>query len=685
MGAIKSLTMKRLLTLFLILFSSCAFCASRYWVGGGLTSNWDATGNTNWSATSGGANNASVPTSTDDVFFDGVGASANSASTISATITVKSLTISAGYTSTITHNAVLTIAGSWTMHSGFTIGGSSAIIISATSTITSGGKTWPNNLTLSATSAQFTTTLSGNFVMLGSLTSSSPRSTETNTLNKTTSETFSCAGLDLNGGNHSVSGTATIILTGGTWQTTNGASWGNPLTFAGNVTISGSVQYSGSLITYSSGTITTTGSTMTFVYGPMTVNTNGITWNNLTIGSTIGSATFTLTSNITVTGLLTIAPSSNVIIITINKTTSEQINASGGLTVNTNLAGTALFNLSGGTMSAGANGICNSSVTFSGNVTVTGTWTTQGGTLTYSSGTITTTSSTLFLRYGPVTLNTNGMTWNNITVGSGVGFFTTTLTSNLSCSGLLTITGAAMTINRTTAETITSSGGLTVNNSLAGTAKVILTGGTWSGSNTTGIGNNLDLQGNVTVSSGVYYGTGTLNYVSGTITTTSSTLNLSSSCTLTTSGVTWNNITTTNGTGQTYTINSALVGSGTLTIGTGAATTFAGSAGFTCATLLNQSTSATTISFKEAITYTITSGLSCYLSRNGSTVLFTSSHATTKAIFALQNGATCNLLADLTRIDASPGRTLNSYNGIITSCINVREFHDLQSVGSSGD
>src|SRR3989344_2709650 len=47
--------------------------ASRYWVGGGSSVNWDATSNTNWGSASNTQDNASVPTSADDVFFDGVG------------------------------------------------------------------------------------------------------------------------------------------------------------------------------------------------------------------------------------------------------------------------------------------------------------------------------------------------------------------------------------------------------------------------------------------------------------------------------------------------------------------------------------------------------------------------------------------------------------------------------------
>ena len=45
--------------------------ADRYWVGG--TGTWDLTSTTNWSATSGGAGGASVPTVADNIFFDQAG------------------------------------------------------------------------------------------------------------------------------------------------------------------------------------------------------------------------------------------------------------------------------------------------------------------------------------------------------------------------------------------------------------------------------------------------------------------------------------------------------------------------------------------------------------------------------------------------------------------------------------
>jgi len=84
-----------------------AYSADRYWVGGGSTSDWNAVGDTNWSATSGGANNASVPTSSDNVYFDsnsGVGTSV-----LSANITIRSLNCT-GFTGTLQHNSGITLS-----------------------------------------------------------------------------------------------------------------------------------------------------------------------------------------------------------------------------------------------------------------------------------------------------------------------------------------------------------------------------------------------------------------------------------------------------------------------------------------------------------------------------------------------------------------------------------------------
>ena len=77
--------------------------ASRYWVGGGSSANWNAITPTNWGTASNTQDDASVPGVADDVIFDN-SANGNSPSTLSAGISINSLDMSA-YTNTFTHNA----------------------------------------------------------------------------------------------------------------------------------------------------------------------------------------------------------------------------------------------------------------------------------------------------------------------------------------------------------------------------------------------------------------------------------------------------------------------------------------------------------------------------------------------------------------------------------------------------
>lgn len=78
------------------LFSSLAFdanAASRFWVGG--TGTWDAVTTTNWSATNGGGGGASVPTSADDVTFNGSSGGGTVTVNFGGTVSVKTLTMGA--------------------------------------------------------------------------------------------------------------------------------------------------------------------------------------------------------------------------------------------------------------------------------------------------------------------------------------------------------------------------------------------------------------------------------------------------------------------------------------------------------------------------------------------------------------------------------------------------------------
>ncbi len=127
--------------------------ANRFWVGGGSANTWAATGNTNWAATSGGANNQSVPGVGDVAIFDSNSGVGNSV--IGANITIQGLDCTGGtgnYAGTITHNNSVTLtintgaASSFRFSAGmtYTIGGLTSIVTfthtSGTATITSNGK-----------------------------------------------------------------------------------------------------------------------------------------------------------------------------------------------------------------------------------------------------------------------------------------------------------------------------------------------------------------------------------------------------------------------------------------------------------------------------------------------------------------------------------------------------------------
>ena len=271
------------------------------------------------------------------------------------------------------------------------------------------------------------------------------------------------------------------------------------------------------------------------------------------------------------------------------------------------------------------------------------------------------------------TITSNGYVWPNSVSFGGSGTVKT-LVGNLIILGSLTIS-ANSTVNATTSETI-SSNGVTLSGTYGGSATHYQTGGTWSGG---GVLNKIFIfSGNSTVSGTVKKtGSNPIQYSSGVITTTGSTLTIDNDATLDTNGMSWDNLNFGNN-NITITLNSLLTASGNLNCS--ATVIFEGVAGWTVSTFTHNGTVAGTIRLKEAITYTITNSISAYQSRTGSTILFTSAHASTKAILTLVKGATCNVLADFTRIDASGGRPIRSFNGTITDCINVVSFFDLRTV-----
>ena len=265
--------------------------ASRYWQKQNASFNWNATGPTNWGSASGVSDGASVPTSVDDVFFDGVGASGNTNSIISATITVLSYTVTSGYTATMTFNATLTVSTNITLSTPYTLAGGSGISNTGSGTITSNGKIW--SLPFSFIGA-ITKTLVGNFTITGLISYTSGSNI---IFNRTTTEEVIVSNLFSTTASLSISGTAILRIVGGNIDITNGTLGGTTI-LDGNIVFT-VTNLNGSL-TYQSGNIT--GLRNLKISGAVTLNTDGMSF--ITV-SVVNNITVTLNSTLTVTGTLT--------------------------------------------------------------------------------------------------------------------------------------------------------------------------------------------------------------------------------------------------------------------------------------------------------------------------------------------------------------------------------------------
>jgi len=112
--------------------------ADRYWVAGG-TGNYNSS--TNWSATSGGASGASVPTAVDNVFFNassGAGTATINVASSCANLNLTGFTGTLAFTNALTVNGTLLNFGLGT----YTLTGTAKLRLFTAMTITSNGSTY---------------------------------------------------------------------------------------------------------------------------------------------------------------------------------------------------------------------------------------------------------------------------------------------------------------------------------------------------------------------------------------------------------------------------------------------------------------------------------------------------------------------------------------------------------------
>lgn len=380
-----------------------------------------------------------------------------------------------------------------------------------------------------------------------------------------------------------ISGSITITMDGTgaspTWLSTgwtNGSVRTN-LTITGAITISGNVAYGTNTLTTSAATIAWASSGTINIGTSTTITDSNSGTPNWNLGNISLNASLTLTLS-QVTTILNFAITASVTVLnlaTADLTINGNFSLSGGSYIQgrtiimTGVSGSALLQgtgaggriASGFTFLGGANTITISNNGL--NICLGG----GGATVLYTSGNIVTTGSQINI-YGTIILNTNGMSWNNITTFTGVtatmtlasaftcvgiftigvnttfsgsylptvgsisGNFTLTLSNNMTCTGNYTNTAASFV---TGAFTLSIGGNLTLAFALGGAATINLNGtGSWTAnSSTCTLANPLTITGTTTISGNVYYLTGTINTSVGTVIWSSAIFNVSGACTLT--------------------------------------------------------------------------------------------------------------------------------------------------------
>jgi len=278
--------------------------ADRYWILG--TGTWDSTTTTNWSASSGGAGGASVPTASDNVFFD-----ANSNVGVTAfTVTMANTPRVCNDFTAAGLDGVMTLAGT---SIGLTVSGS------LTFQATNFSRTYTGTTTFNATTTGKTVTTNG--VSLGAVTFDGVGGAWTlgSALSCGTSDlTLTNGTFDTSVSNYSVtaarffsnnSNLRTINLNGSTvslssqWSMTTST---NATLNAGTSTIS----FSSSVVTFNGGGLTyyDVSCTSTLASTNIKTITGANTFNNLTF-STIASqglVNISIEANQTINGTLTI-------------------------------------------------------------------------------------------------------------------------------------------------------------------------------------------------------------------------------------------------------------------------------------------------------------------------------------------------------------------------------------------
>ena len=329
-------------------------------------------------------------------------------------------------------------------------------------------------------------------------------------------------------------------------------------------------------------------------------------------------------------------------------------------------------NMTQGTQNLGStNFVMDGSGTYSGNgatsleINTTGTVIVTGAVI-FTRRFIVATTGTVTMTAANVTIsNTTTVDVNSKTIGNLVHSFsaiqTITYLSNIYCSNF-TIGNGASIYNGP--GQIYASGNYVFGGASSGSLIVNLIGTGTIGVGTMGLSCVIAATGIYTLAATLTLGT-SISFTSATgavLNTGISTVTVSNGVTISTLGLSWNNITIF--ASATITINSLFYIVGTLAITSGT-TTFTGTAGWTCGTL-TCSTASTIIVLQSGVTYTTTTSVTMLGTNAGKITMRSNAPTVSYAIWTLQNPASQSMVyVSATAIDSSLGMTIYSFGGII--------------------
>lgn len=248
--------------------------ANRYWVGG--TGTWNTTSTTNWSASSGGASGASVPTATDSVFFD---QASTYTVTMTGALTCLDLTVSAGTVTFATGTSpTLAVSGSMDVKTGTVWSSTAAITFNATTTgktITTNSVTMSGAITLNGVGGGWTL---GSALVMNAASYANGLFTVTNGTFSTGNFNMTLTIFDSNNSNtRSITlGTSTLTLARWTLTTTTGLTFSGASSTINSTLITSSDTFSGGGLTYGTVNINPAGSTVA-INGINTFSTLSVT------------------------------------------------------------------------------------------------------------------------------------------------------------------------------------------------------------------------------------------------------------------------------------------------------------------------------------------------------------------------------------------------------------------------